>query len=378
MKWFSSLDNLTPRGVPLLLAVCLNGCSTFDYYGHLVDGQIELLRRREPVASVVADPERDPLLRQRLARAQEARGFASARLGLPDNDSYRLYADLGRPQVVWNLFATEEFSVEALEHCYPIAGCVAYRGFYQLGRARGAAALLHQQGLDTYIGEVTAYSTLGWFADPILAGMLRHGDDDLAALIFHELAHQRLYVAGDTDFNESFASFVEREGLRQWRASQGLPPPNESRDRQVQQFTRLVLDTRERLRRLYASDLPQAEMRRRKAAELEDLRRRYWKLRDGPWRGERRFDGWIRGTLNNARLLPFGLYDGWVPAFEEIFRRAGEDWPRFYDEAERLGRLSAAERERHLKELQDGSTAAIVPPEIDPCTDAALPLPSAC
>jgi len=366
MKFFSSLDNLTLRGVPLLLAVCLNGCSTFDYYRHLASGQLELLRRREPVAALVADPARDPMLRQRLAQAQAARTFASARLGLPDNASYRLYADLGRPYVVWNLFATGEFSVEPLSHCFPIAGCVAYRGFYQLGRARGAAALLRQQGLDTYVGPVEAYSTLGWFADPILAGMLRHGDDELAALIFHELAHQRLYVAGDTAFNESFASFVEREGLRQWRASRGLPPPDERRARRGEQFVRLVLDSRERLQALYASGLPADEMRRRKAAEFDALRRRYRSLRDGEWQGERRYDAWIEGPLNNAKLLPFGLYDGWLPAFAEMFRRAGQDWPRFYAETERLAQLPAAARERRLAELQAGATPPIATQESTP------------
>lgn len=359
MKFSSTLDYLTLRGVPVLLAVCLNGCSSFDYYAHLVGGQLELLRHREPVATVVADPARDPVLRQRLAHAQAARRFASTRLGLPDNASYRFYTDLGRPYVVWNLFATEEFSVEPLSHCFPIAGCVAYRGYYQLGRARGAAALLRLQGLDTFIGPVEAYSTLGWFADPILAGMLRHGDDALAALIFHELAHQQLYVPNDTAFNESFATFVEREGLRQWHASRGLPPPDEGRVHQGEQFARLVLETRERLRELYASGLPAGEMRRRKAAEFERLRQRYRTLRDGEWQGDRRYDAWVEGPLNNAKLLPFGLYNGWVPAFAEIFRRAGKDWPRFYVEAERLAQLPPAMRERRLAELQEGATPDI-------------------
>ncbi|WP_349572252.1 aminopeptidase [Azotobacter salinestris] len=366
MNVFSSLDNLTVRGVPLLLAVCLNGCSTLDYYAHLAGGQLELLRRREPVAAVVADPARDPALRQRLAQAQAARRFASARLGLPDNASYRLYADLGRPYVVWNLFATEEFSVAPVTHCFPIAGCVAYRGFYELGRARGAAALLNRQGLDTFVGGVEAYSTLGWFADPILAGMLRHGDDALAALIFHELAHQRLYVPNDTAFNESFASFVEREGLRQWRASRGLPPPDERRAHRSEQFSRLVLETREQLRQLYASGLPADELRRRKAAEFERLRQRYRALRDVEWQGDRRYDAWVEGPLNNAKLLPFGLYDGWVPAFAEIFRRAGRDWPRFYEQAERLTRLPAAARERRLAELQAGAPPTLATQEDTP------------
>ncbi|MFC0708897.1 aminopeptidase [Azorhizophilus paspali] len=361
-----SRDNLIVRGVPLLLAVYLNGCSSLAYYGHLASGQLELLRRREPLATVIADPARDPVLRQRLTQAQAARRFASAQLDLPDNASYRLYADLGRSYVVWNLFATGEFSVEPLAHCFPIAGCVAYRGFYQLGRARGAAALLKRQGLDTFVGGVEAYSTLGWFADPILAGMLRHDDDTLAALIFHELAHQRLYLPNDTAFNESFASFVEREGLRQWRASRGLAPPDERRAQRDEQFTRLVLDTRERLRKLYASGLPAKEMRQRKAAEFELLRQRYRTLRDGEWQGDRRYDAWVEGPLDNAKLLPFGLYDGWLPAFAEIFRRAGQDWPRFYRQAERLARLPAAARQQRLAELQAGTPSSLAIQEEPP------------
>lgn len=360
MKLSSSLDNRKLLWVPLLLlAVCLNACSSLGYYRHLLGGQLDLLQRREPIASLAKDPARDAVLRQRLTQALLARAFASRRLELPDNASYRLYADLGRPFVVWNVFATAEFSVAARTHCFPIAGCVAYRGYYSLGRARGAAALLQQQGFDTWVGGVEAYSTLGWFADPILNGMLRRDDDALAALIFHELAHQKLYVRDDTAFNESFATFVEQEGLRQWRASRGLPPPDGWQARQREQFAALVLDARERLARLYASGLPPAAMRRGKAAEFERLRREYLRLRDSQWQGDRRYDAWIFGPLNNAKLLPFGLYDRWLPAFAEIFRRSGEDWSRFHVQVERLAALPAAARDRRLAELQGAAAPAI-------------------
>lgn len=223
----ASLDRVRTLAVPLLLALALNGCSSLDYYGQLASGQLQLLHAREPVARVLADPSRDATLRQRLALSQRARVFASAELALPDNGSYRVYADIHRPFVVWNVFATPELSLAPVTHCFPIAGCVAYRGYYQPGRARGAAALMREEGLDTWIGGVEAYSTLGWFDDPILSSMVRWDEDRLAAVIFHELAHQKLYVADDSAFNESFASFVEREGLRQWRASQGLPAGGE-------------------------------------------------------------------------------------------------------------------------------------------------------
>lgn len=342
----------------LVLGLWLGGCSSLDYYGHLARGQLQLLQAREPIAPLLADPARDPRLRQRLALALQARAFASAQLGLPDNRSYRLYADLQRPFVVWNLFATEEFSLAPRTHCFPIAGCVAYRGFYEPGRARGAAAMLGQQGLDTYIGGVEAYSTLGWFADPVLNTMLRWDDERLAAVIFHELAHQRLYLAGDTAFNESFATFVEREGLRQWRASRGLPAADPRGLRQREQFIALVLASRGRLEALYASGGADSALRAGKAAEFERLRAEYRQLRQGQWGGVGYYDGWIDSPLNNAKLLPFGLYDQWVPAFAGLFAQAGASWPAFYRQVERLAGLSAEARGQALQALKAG--AAVV------------------
>lgn len=338
------------RLLPLLLL--LGGCSSLDYYAHLADGQWQLLRARQPVADVVSDPAQPAELRRRLQLAQEARDFASAALALPDNRSYRLYADLGRPYVVWNLFATPEFSLEARSHCFPIAGCVAYRGYFDEQRARGAAARLRTEGLDAEVDGVIAYSTLGWFADPLLAGMLAWSDEYLAGLIFHELAHQRLYLAGDTTFNESYARFVEEEGLRQWRRARGLPSPPAHLQRQREQFVALVLASRARLEALYASPLPAAAMREAKAAEFQRLRGEYAALRDGPWRGDRRFDGWFARPLNNARLLPFGLYEQWVPAFAALFAEAGGDWSRFHGEVAALARREAPQRRERLAALQ--------------------------
>ncbi|BBP80401.1 hypothetical protein PHLH8_00430 [Pseudomonas sp. Pc102] len=344
------LDRARALAVPLLLALALNGCSSLDYYGQLASGQFQLLRAREPVAQVLADPARDAALRQRLALSQRARDFASAELALPDNGSYRVYADIHRPFVVWNVFATPALSLAPITHCFPIAGCVAYRGYYQPGRARGAAALMREQGLDTWIGGVEAYSTLGWFDDPILSSMARWDDDRLAAVIFHELAHQKLYVADDSAFNESFASFVEREGLRRWRASQGLPVGGEDGVRQREQFTALVLACRERLERLYASDLPEAQKHRAKQAEFERLRLDYRQLRDSQWQGVGRYDGWIESPLNNAKLLPFGLYDRWVPAFAELYRRSA-GWADFHGRVAALAARPPVERQAALAEL---------------------------
>ncbi|ATE80373.1 MULTISPECIES: aminopeptidase [Pseudomonas] len=345
------LDRVLRILFPGVFLLSLNGCASVSYYGQLASGQLHLLRAREPIANVIADPDRDRQLRAHLAQSQKARTFASQHLHLPDNQSYRLYADIGRPYVVWNVFATPEFSLKPQNHCFPVAGCVAYRGFYSQSAARGEAALQRLQGMDVSIGGVEAYSTLGWFNDPIISSMMAWGDERLATLIFHELAHQRFYVKDDTEFNESFATFVEQEGTRQWRAFRDMPPDNGALVRQRDQFIQLILDTRTRLERLYALPLPADQMRERKAAEFEQLRREYRTLRDSQWAGNNRYDAWINAPMNNARLLPFGLYDQWVPAFTALFRQVDGDWVRFYAAVEKVGALPVGERKAALTAL---------------------------
>lgn len=346
-----SLDRFFRGLVPALGIFLLSGCSTLDYYQQLARGQISLLRAREPVPQVIADPERDPALRARLENAQKARIFASQQLGLPDNRSYRLYADIHRPFVVWNVFATREFSLAPIEYCFPIAGCVAYRGYYEQGRARGAAALLRQQGLDVYTGGVEAYSTLGWFDDPIVSSMLGWGDERLATLIFHELAHQQVYVPGDTRFNESFATFVEQEGTRQWRAARGLPPEADSQNLRRDAFVQQVLDLRQRLEALYTLPLSLGVVRARKQAEIERFRLAYRRLRDTQWGGKGAYDAWVEAPINNAKLLPFGLYDQWVPAFAALYRQSGKQWPAFYRAVRGMAALAPVDRQQALEAL---------------------------
>lgn len=340
------------RGLPMLAILLLSGCSSLSYYTQLASGQVALLRAREPVAEIIADPQRDPRLREQLLKSQQARAFASEHLHLPDNKSYRLYADIHRPYVVWNVFATGEFSLEPVTHCFPIAGCVAYRGYYDQGAARGEAALQKLKGKDVYVSGVEAYSTLGWFNDPIISSMMHWGDERLATLIFHELAHQRFYVKDDSEFNESYATFVEEEGTRQWRAARGLPPETASSlARRRDQLTHLALDTRDRLKALYAEPLTPELMRQRKAAEFERLRSEYRQLRDSQWGGDKRFDTWVYAPMNNARLLPIGLYDQWVPSFEALFRQVNGDWPAFFSAVEKIGGLPKDERKAALERL---------------------------
>jgi predicted aminopeptidase len=201
------------------------------------------------------------------------------------------------------------------------------------------------------VGGVEAYSTLGWFDDPILSSMVGWSDERLATLIFHELAHQRFYVQDDTEFNESFASFVEQEGTRQWRVARGLAASGGEQGQQREQFIRLVLASRERLQAIYAGPLDDVQKRAAKQAEFERLRREYRQVRDAQWGGDKRYDAWMYGPMSNAKLLPFGLYDQWVPAFAAVFREVGGDWVRFYQRVEQLGRLPIEERKVALQRL---------------------------
>ena len=339
------------RLATVVLCLLLGACSSLRYYAHVAHGEASLLMHRRPIAKVVRDPATDPQLARRLRLAAQARRFASTRLNLPDNRSYTSYVDLHRPYVAWNVFATPPWSVEALPQCFPIAGCVAYRGYFDRARAQARATQLKAQGNDVWIGPVPAYSTLGWFADPIVSSMLRWDDDQLAGTIFHELAHQRLYAKGDTAFNESFASFVEQEGLREWRKARGLPPPDPRAQAMEQGFTALVLDLRERLRRLYARTDDAASLARGKQAQIEAFRRRYARWRDRRWPGDHRYDAWVAAPINNARLLPFGLYDRWTGAFAVLFARAERQWGAFYAEARALADRPALERDRELGAL---------------------------
>jgi len=341
-----------PRVVlAIVFAATLGGCSSLRYVTHVTRGEARLLAQRRSIESVVADPRTDARTRERLRDAQAARTFASDHLALPRNRSYTRYVALDRPYVSWSVFATPEFSVEPITHCFPFAGCVAYRGWFDRALAERDAARLAKQGDDVSIEGVAAFSTLGWFADPIVSSMLRGDAGQLDGTIFHELAHQAFYLAGDTAFNESYASFVEREGLREWRASRGEVVADAQGDERDAQFARLVLDLRERLRALYASTRDVEILRAGKAREFEAFRQRYAALRDGEWDGEPRYDAWVARPLNNARLVPFGLYDTWVPAFAALFAQAQGDWPRFHAVVRELGELPDAERARRLAAL---------------------------
>ncbi|MGO4701495.1 aminopeptidase [Dyella sp. 2RAB6] len=341
------------------MGLLLSACGGLRYYAHVAHGQSQLLLHQRAVQQVIADPATQPALARRLELAQQARRFATLKLGLPDNRSYTRYVELGRPYVVWNVFATPRYSVDAVRHCFPIAGCVAYRGYFDEARAKGEAARMKGEGDDVYVGGVSAYSTLGWFADPILSSMLRWDDDELAGTIFHELAHQRLYVQDDSAFNESFASFVQEQGLKEWRASRDLPPLLGRDQAEDDGFTRLVLELRDRLRQAYANGGDEAALEAAKQAQIAAFRERYRQWRETNWPSDHRYDAWVAAPINNARLLPFGLYDQWKPAFAALFRASEGQWPLFYADVRRLAQLPKEDRDRELRRL--AATVAVAP-----------------
>jgi predicted aminopeptidase len=345
------------RVVVLFGLLVSGGCASLRYYAHVTHGQLALLSQREPLSRAITDPKLDAALRGRLRGAQAARRFASEHLDLPANRSYTSYVQLDRPFVTWSVFATPEFSVDPITHCFPFAGCVAYLGYFDRAKAEAAAQRLRAQGNDAVVRGVSAFSTLGWFADPIVSSMLRGDDDELDEVIFHELAHQKFYLKGDTAFNESYASFVAKEGSSEWRVARGVPAADTAEQDNDAAFTRLVLDLRERLRALYASGRAIEEKRAAKADEIRAFRARYAEVRDRDWGGDSHYDGWVAAPINNASLVPFGLYDRWLPAFAAVFEASGSDWKTFHGRVVAIAQLPADERERRLTLLLNDATA---------------------
>jgi predicted aminopeptidase len=334
----------------LLIAVTqLVGC----YYVQAVRGHYEIMNKRQPIPEVIASEESPEELRNRLLIVQEARAFAVEELLLADNDSYLSYADIGRDYVVWNVFAAPEFSLEPKTWCFPVAGCVAYRGYFAEEAAQKKARSLSEDGYDTAVGGVSAYSTLGRFDDPVLNTMMRWSDTRLVATIFHELAHQKLYIKGDTPFNESFATAVSDIGINRWIAerndAEGAADFDHERElRRSMMF--LVNETKDELNRLYASGQDAAEMRQRKRTLLDELSANAGQLIE---KSGTSATNWLAAPLNNARLVPLGLYEGYQEAFERIFRNCQEQLACFYEESLRLADLDPDERRQQLEQSTD-------------------------
>ncbi len=366
---------------PLLALPLLSGCSTLGYYWQSVSGHVALMQAARPVAELLADPATNARLKERLALAQQIRRFAAHELALPDNASYQRYADLHRPAAVWNVSAAPELSLKPVRWCFPVAGCVNYKGFFDEDEAQAEASRLRAQGLEVSVYPVPAYSTLGWLnwagGDPLLNTFIGGPDAELARLIFHELAHQVVYASGDTAFNESFATAVENLGLRRWLAAEGSPEARQQyalRHPRRQQFRALVQGLRQDLQQAYGESETEPDRddeegtpghtlrpspsedpdtaktaghaRAAKAAALARFALRYEALK-ASWGGYAAYDV-TAGRLNNASLSAGANYERWVPAFEALFEACGQDWPRFYAEVHRMAALPIKTRREQL------------------------------
>lgn len=335
------------------LCLALSGCALPGYYSQAINGELSLLTARQPIRRVLADPATPPALRTTLVLAEHIRSFASAQLGLPENGSYTSYVALNRRYVSWDVYATKPFSLQPITWCFAFAGCVPYRGYFHQQAAEAFASKLRRQGDDVYVGGVPAFSTLGWFNDPLLSSMLDWGDLRLANFIFHELAHQELYLDGDADFNESFAVTVADVGVRRWLAATGRAaelPGYEAGQRHWQAIVLLLNAARGQLRDLYASGRPAAAMAVRKQQVFAQLRRSYTLLR--PQLGDDTgYDSFFNGPLNNASLLTVTTYTRWVPAFRALLAQNAGNLPAFYRAVKKLMRLPAAARNAQLQQL---------------------------
>lgn len=341
----------------LLLTLALSGCSTLGYYWQSVSGHLKMLNAARPIGDWLGDAQTPAQLKKRLILAQHIRRFAVTELHLPDNPSYQRYADLQRSAAVWNVTAAPEFSLTLKTWCFPVAGCVGYRGYFNHTEARAEADTLQAQGLETSVYGVPAYSTLGWMnwagGDPLLNTFMAYPDGEMARLIFHELAHQVVYAQGDTVFNESFATAVERLGVQRWLVSQASPEARQAYalfDARRQQFRALTQVTRQKLTTLYKENTPQTQQTPALAAMkkivMQNFREDYAQLKTS-WGGYAGYDGWV-ARANNASFGAQAAYDDLVPGFEVLFEQTGRDWPSFYDAVRQLARQPQKARHQAL------------------------------
>jgi len=351
----ASLATLALVAVATATMCLTGGCSSVGYYAQSIDGHMSLLRAAKPVPEVLADSQTPAKLRERLALSQQMREFAVTELALPDNDSYRRYADLHRNAAVWNAVAAPELSLKLETWCFPVVGCIGYRGYFDRAAADAFAAQLREQGLESNVYGVPAYSTLGrlpgaFFADPLLSTFINYPEVELARLIFHELSHQVAYANGDTMFNESFATAVERLGSQRWMAERASPEASaeyRAFDARRRDFRTLTARTRDELDALYKSGASDADKRRDKAIIMERMRADYAALKAGPWAGYAGYDAWF-ANANNASFGVLSAYTELVPQFERLFEQQGRDYKRFYAEVKRLAALPKDERRAKL------------------------------
>ena len=332
------------------------GCAGPAFYTQAISGHLELMNGRTEINEILADNKTDPALQQRLKLAMEIRSFAIEQLGLPDNGSYTEFVQTGRPAVTWNVVAAPEFSIEPKRWCFIVSGCVSYRGYFEQHKAVRFSNKLEKKSYDVTVSPAIAYSTLGWFDDPLLDTMLQYQDDQLAAVIFHELAHQQLYVKGDTEFSESYASFVEETGVREWlksRGSEKLLARRQAMNEASTEFNELIRITREQLNEVYTSGSGEEEMRKQKKVVFTNMESEYQLMVDASWGGQDYYRSWFSRELNNAQLALINLYQGGGCAFEKLYQSAGGNMLLFQQLAAGRGALSKQKRAAWLNQPCD-------------------------
>ncbi len=343
----------------IVLLPWLTACGSLTYYAQSVQGQLGVLAASRPVEQVLADPQTPVDVEQRLEQLPQLRDFAQGELGLVSSSSYRSYADVGREALVWSVVAAPADSLQPRQWCYPVLGCASYRGYFSRQAAQAYALELARQGWDVAVEPVPAYSTLGWFSDPLPSTVIHWPLTEIAGLIFHELAHETLYVTGDSAFNEAYASVVEQEGVRRWVARHGSDAQRRDHAKSQQRregFLGLLAATRERLLELYAAGLEPEVMRARKAGILAELRAAYAQTKAG-WGGYSGYDRWFDRPLNNAHFASLGTYHGWEPAFRQILANSAGDMAAFHEACRRLADLPEARREARMQAMLDVASA---------------------
>jgi len=335
------------------VAVLMQGCSSLAYYWEKIQGHTEILSKQEPVQEVIDNPKTPDKVRQKLISTQKARVFASEVLQLPDNDSYKNYVDLKQDYVVWTVVATPPYSIKAKQWCFFIVGCLSYKGYFSEQDAEASAKELKAENMDVYVSGTKAYSTLGWFDDPLLSTMLYNSEAYRVGIIFHELAHQKMYVEDDTSFNEGFASTVELEGIQAWF----------SRDTKKEEYKRYIIfrerddafkkllqATREELKQAYSLNLDSKAMHENKIKIFNELQLAYKKLKE-QWRGYSGYDKWMSQDLNNAHLALIATYNDHIPAFRKLFKNVNNDYELFYQQVEKISELDKDKRSEELNKL---------------------------
>jgi len=355
-----------------IVIAAVPGCQTIGFYSQAIKGQYQILAHQKVIDKLIADPQTPAKLRSQLQLVQQLRAFAKDQLKLPVDGHYRKYVDLHRPYVVWNVQATPQFSLQPHTWWYPFVGSAEYRGYFSERGATNYANRIAKKGDDVYVDGVEAYSTLGWFKDPLLNTFIGRSEPELAEVLFHELGHQRVFARGDTDFNEAYATTVGQEGARRWLRASGKTNLLERYEIALQrndQFVHLIMSTREKLEKIYGDTLdkdgkvkaaktpplPPAQLKEEKQRVFAELRGNYENLKQS-WGGYSGYDDWFSRELNNAQLNTIANYYDFLPAFERLLQMNGGDMEKFYVEVERLSKMSKDQRHQWLRNLAQGKS----------------------